>query len=88
MENQAKPHPVVKSLFFVFLVTFFGGGLALVVNLFIPFLGEAAFAILALVIMAELLILLVVGKCVQVISALRALRSPPVAARTELDERK
>ena len=71
MEEPAKPHPVVAALFWVFLLTFFGGGLAVFVNLFVPFLGEAAFSIIALVLMAEFVIMLVVGKSIQVISGLR-----------------
>ena len=71
MENDNKPHPIVAVLFVVFLVTFFGGGCALFINLFVPFLPEAAFAIIALIIGAMLLVLLAVGTCVQVITALR-----------------
>lgn len=80
-ENKTpQTHPLVTLLLGVFLISFFGGGLALLVNLFIPFLGEAAFPIIALVVMAELLVLLVVGKCMQVVSTLRSLRNASMAA--------
>ena len=69
--HTPKPHPIVTVLFFAFLLTFFGGGLLLFINLFVPFLPEAAFAIVALVVGAMFLVLLIVGKCVQVITALR-----------------
>ncbi len=85
--DSNKPHPLVRVLLAVILMTFFGGGLALFLNLFIPFLSEGAFAIIALIIMAELLALFVVGKCVQVISALRkSTRNASAAARAEFHD--
>ena len=52
MEEQKRPHPIVLALFVAFLVAFFGGGLLLFVNLFVRFLPEAAFAIIALIVAA------------------------------------
>jgi hypothetical protein len=72
--KQNKPHPLLRILFLVFLASFFGGGLLLFLNLFFHFFNEAAFAIIALVIMAEFLLLLFVGICVRAVSALRSLR--------------
>lgn len=74
-EEQKKPHPVIKFLFFVFLLTFFCGGAIVFANLFGHFLSESAFAIFALVIMAELAILFVAGIFVRVTATHRALRS-------------
>jgi hypothetical protein len=71
MEKEKRLHPVVVILSWIFLITFFGGGLVMFVNLFVHFLNEGVFAIIALVIMAELVVLLVVAKTMQVISALR-----------------
>lgn len=68
---EKKPHPVVVGLFWLFLVSFFGGGLAVFVHLFIPFLSEAAFAIIALVLLAEFVVLWVAGKAIEVFSFLR-----------------
>jgi hypothetical protein len=74
-EEQKKPHPAIKFLFFLLLLTFFGGGAVLFANLFGHFLSESAFAIFALVIMAELAILFVAGVIVRVTAAHRAFRS-------------
>jgi hypothetical protein len=71
MEDDKRPHPIIAVVFVLFLTAFFGGGLLLFVNLFVPFLPEAAFAIIALSVGGMLLVLLVVGKCVQVVTALR-----------------
>lgn len=78
--NKGKLHVLLQILLALFLITFLGGGLFLFINLFIPFLSEAAFCIIALIIMAELLPLLIVGRCLQVVSVLRALREniPPI----------
>ena len=76
-----KPNRVVLFLGLLLLLQVFGGGLAVFINLFFPFLSEAAFCILAIVLMAEFVILFVVGKCVQVISgnarSLRPRHRPP-----------
>jgi hypothetical protein len=77
--KEGKPPWITRLLLAVFLISFFGGGVILIVNLFFPFLGEAAFPIIALVVMAELLVLLVVGKCVQTASGLRRLRNAALA---------
>jgi hypothetical protein len=69
------------------LFTFFGGGLALFVNLFIPFLHGDAYAVIALIIMAEFVVLLVVGKAMQMISALRSLRDASAATRDDPEAR-
>ncbi len=71
MEDGKRPHPIIAVGFVLFLIAFFGGGLLLFVNLFVPFLPEAAFAVIALGVGGMLLVLLVVGKCVQVVTALR-----------------
>jgi len=71
MDDRRKPPLAVRILILIILMTFFGGGLALFVNLFVPFLNEAAFAILALIIMAEFVVGIIAAKCVQAISALR-----------------
>ncbi len=91
MESDTqKPHLAVVVVFWVFLLTFFGGGLAVFINLFVPFLTEAAYAIIAISLFAELLILLVVGKSVQIISSLRqqaeALPAEPVQELPERQE--
>lgn len=72
MEDDKKPHPIITIVFMLFLMAFFGGGLLLIVNLFVPFLPEAAFAAIALIVGGMLLVLLVIGKCVQVVTALRS----------------
>lgn len=71
MENERRPNPVLAALFFIFLIVFFGGGLLLVVHLFVPFLHEDAFALIALVIGSMFVVLAIVAKCVQMISPLR-----------------
>ena len=71
MEDDKNPHPILAFLFAVFLIAFFGGGLLLFINLLVPFLPEAAFSIIALSVGAMFVVLVVVGKCVQVITALR-----------------
>jgi hypothetical protein len=70
--HQNRPHRVIRVFLAVFLITFFGAGLALFVNLFIPFLNEGAFALIALLVMAEFLVMFIVGKSIQVVSALRS----------------
>lgn len=86
MDNGQRPHPIVKALFFLFLIVFFGGGLLLIVNLFVPFLPEAAFAIVALVIGAMLVVLAIVGKCVAAIRALRHATKTGCSAQTQRPE--
>lgn len=85
--DNAKPHPVVRAIVALVLVTFFGGGLLVFVNLFIPFLNEAAFSIIALILLAEFLVLFFVGKCMQVLSALpSSSHKPSTAARPVPDD--
>lgn len=76
MKDDKNSHPIAKALFVVFLIVFFGGGLLLFVNLLVPFLPEAAFAITALIIGAMMVVLAVVGKCVEVIRTLRRAARP------------
>ncbi len=49
-------------------------GLAVFVNLFVPFLSEGLFAIIALVLFAEIFIAIVAGKIMQGLSVLSGLR--------------
>jgi hypothetical protein len=63
---------MVRYACYAFLLTFFGSGLLVFLNLFFHFLSEAAFAKIALVLLAEFALLFVIGKCVQVISAMRS----------------
>lgn len=71
MDDSTKPRPVATALFLLFLLTFFGGGLLLFINLFVPFLPEEAFALIALVVGSMLVVLAVVGKCIEAIKWLR-----------------
>lgn len=66
MANEPPPPPLIKVLFWLFLLSFFGGGAILLANLFGHFLPEAAFAIVALVVMSEIALLFVVGVSVRV----------------------
>jgi hypothetical protein len=66
-----RPHPVVTGLFLLFLITFFGGGLLLFVNLFVKFLPEGVFAIIGLCIGVEFVVLAIAGKCFSVVSEMR-----------------
>ena len=86
MEDDKKPHPTVTFLFVMFLIAFFGGGLLLFINLFVPFLSETAFAIIALSVGAMFMVLLVVGKCVQAITALRHVTQACTSADTEFTD--
>lgn len=79
MQDEKPLHPVVGAAFLLFLLQFFGCGLAVFVNLFVPFLGEMAFPIIALVLMAELAVLFVVGKAVQIVTALRATKRDAIS---------
>lgn len=74
MAGEKQPPLILKVLCWLFLVSLFGGGAVLFANLFGHFLPEAAFAIVALVIMAELVVLLIAGSTVRAISRVRALR--------------
>lgn len=88
MKSEEKPHPVVRFFLLLILATFFGGGLALFVNLFVPFLNEAAFCIIAIVVMTEVLVGLLVGKCMQIVCGLRALRTAALqTAAKDADEK-
>jgi len=83
MEDTKTPHPIVKYLFIVFLIGFFGGGLLLFVNLFVPFLDEGAIAIIGLCVGSFLVVGTVVGWCIQVITGLR--RLTPKLTEKELE---
>ena len=78
--DKTKPSLITQVLLAIFLLTFFGGGLALFVSLFIPFLDKDAYAIIALMVMAEVVVLLLVGKIMQVVSGLHRLRNAAAAA--------
>lgn len=70
-EDQNKPHIVVAVVGWVLLITFFGGGLLLFINLFVPFLPEEVFPIIALSVLALLVVGWIAGTCVQAVSNLR-----------------
>ena len=74
MPDKTKPHPLTRLMLATLLVTFFGGGLLVFVNLFVPCLNERAHAIISGVVLAELVVGAVAGKCMQAVSALRRLR--------------
>ncbi|HVA47047.1 MAG TPA: hypothetical protein VNH11_11830 [Pirellulales bacterium] len=80
-EKQPQPPLTLKVLFWIFLLTFFGGGVILFANPFGHFLPEAAFAIIALAIMAEFALLFVVGAFVRVIGWHRAIRAAAEKSR-------
>lgn len=88
MPDPRKPHPLTRLVLAALLVTFFGGGLLLFVNLFVPFLNEGAQAIIGGVVLVELVVGAVVGKCMQAVSTLRRLRDlsgvDPGSARQDL----
>lgn len=73
-EKQPGPSPVLLSFIWLLLLTFFGGGAILFANAFGHFLSESAFAIVALVVMADLAVLLIAGVFVRVIGWHRAIR--------------
>jgi hypothetical protein len=57
---------IAKILFWAFIAEFFGGMAILLANFFWRFLPQAAFAIVALIIMAQLAPLLVIATLVKV----------------------
>lgn len=61
---------LILGIFLQFLVS----GMAVFVNLFVPFLNEAVFAIVSLVLIGEIVIGVIVGKVMQALSSLRWLR--------------
>lgn len=73
-EQPRQPPMIVKILFWSFVLSFFGGGAILFANLFWHFLPQSAFAFIALIIMAELVPLLIVGIAASVIGRMRAIR--------------
>jgi hypothetical protein len=71
MTDERKPHPVVTALLLLFLFQFFGGGIVVFLNLFLHFLEESVFAIIAVVLLSEFVVLLIVGKAGHVVMELR-----------------
>ncbi len=70
--DDHKLHPILAVLFALFLMAFFGGGLLLFINLFVPFLTEGVFAMIAIGVGAVFVVGAIAGKCFEVITTLRA----------------
>ena len=71
---RSKFQKIAGWLVLLVVVQFFGCGLVMIFNLYKPILPEGTIAIISLIVFAELLILFVVGKSIQVITRMRKMR--------------
>lgn len=72
MTEQKPVHPVVKILLWIFLLTFFGGGLLVFVNnVIVTFLPERAAEIIGGIVLIEIIALFVISKCVSGVKMVR-----------------